>query len=245
MITTYQQMPKMATQNKPHPTKGEKDTITNRLEVKAKTTLTVLWNDLPSWQQDNQHIHSGYRPASNSYSKSFASLTHLHNESVNIYTHLIGALLALLAGLYTYSALRPRYEQATQQDVLVFLCFFGGAVACLGMSATYHTISNHSERVAGLGNKLDYLGYGPHTLEITKAACTDGRKGSSCSSGAASYPLSIMVLGAIWSWSGCIGRWLVISLGFARVPFQSMVTQCAVWRSISVIASLPLSFGLA
>lgn len=159
----------MVTQIKPRPTKGEEDTITDRLEAKAKTTLTVLWNDLPPWQQDNQHIHSGYRPASNSYSKSFASLTHLHNESVNIYTHLIGALLALLAGLYTYSALRPRYEQATQQDVLVFLCFFGGAVACLGMSATYHTISNHSEKVAGLGNKLDYLGYGSLMLEMTKA----------------------------------------------------------------------------
>jgi adiponectin receptor len=40
----------------------------------------------------------------------------------------------------------------------VFSCFFFGAVACLGMSATYHTISNHSHEVAVLGNKLDYLG---------------------------------------------------------------------------------------
>jgi adiponectin receptor len=62
--------------------------------------------------------------------------------------------------------LRPRYEQATQQDVLVFSCFFGGAVACLGMSATYHTISNHSERVTKLGNKLDYLGYKKHAVGL-------------------------------------------------------------------------------
>jgi adiponectin receptor len=138
--------------------KHEKPTLTTRLETKAAQTLTVLWNDIPAWLQDNQHIHSGYRPASNSYRKSFASLTHLHNESVNIYTHLVGAVLALLAGVYAHHSLRPRYERATQRDVLVFLCFFGGAVACLGMSAAYHTISNHSERVARMGNRLDYLG---------------------------------------------------------------------------------------
>ena len=136
----------------------KEDNLTNRLETKASEALTVLWNDLPTWLQDNQHIHSGYRPASNSYRKSLASLTHLHNESVNIYTHLVGAVLALLAGVYAYGALRPRYEQATGQDVRVFACFFGGAVACLGMSAAYHTVSNHSEKVARMGNRLDYLG---------------------------------------------------------------------------------------
>ena len=138
--------------------KDKTNTLTTRLETKASQTLTVLWNDLPAWLQDNQYIHSGYRPASNSYRKSLASLTHLHNESVNIYTHLAGAGLALLAAVYAYGALRPRYEQATGQDVRVFACFFGGAVACLGMSAAYHTVSNHSERVARMGNRLDYLG---------------------------------------------------------------------------------------
>ena len=144
----------------------KEDSLTTHLETKASRTLTVLWNDLPAWLQDNQHIHSGYRPASNSYRKSLASLTHLHNESVNIYTHLVGANLALLAGVYAHHSLRPRYERATQRDVLVFLCFFGGAVACLGMSATYHTISNHSERVARMGNRLDYLGYVMRTIAV-------------------------------------------------------------------------------
>ncbi len=34
---------------------------TARKEVKQ--LLTVLWDDLQSWQQDNHYIHSGYRPA--------------------------------------------------------------------------------------------------------------------------------------------------------------------------------------
>jgi adiponectin receptor len=127
-------------------------------EKKIEEKLTVLWNDLPSWQQDNHYIHSGYRPASNSYIKSAKSLGYLHNETVNIYTHLIGAILALAAGILMYSELYPRYQTATLEDVFVFCCFFFGAVTCLGMSATYHTISNHSLEVSSFGNKLDYLG---------------------------------------------------------------------------------------
>lgn len=131
---------------------------TKEVEEKVKQGLTVLWNDLPAWQQDNHYIQSGYRPASNSYSKSFSSLSYLHNESVNIYTHLIGAVAALGSSIFLYSTLAPRYETATSEDVAVFSCFFAGAIACLGMSATYHTISNHSHAVATFGNQLDYAG---------------------------------------------------------------------------------------
>lgn len=129
-----------------------------KVEVRIEDALTVLWDDLPSWQQDNQFIRSGYRPASGSFQKSFASLGYLHNESVNIYSHLLGAAIFILAGGIVYSAVKPRYETATSADVLAFSCFFAGAALCLGMSGTYHTISNHSHVVAKFGNKLDYVG---------------------------------------------------------------------------------------
>jgi adiponectin receptor len=129
-----------------------------KVEEKAKAALTVLWNDLPVWMRDNHYIHSGYRPQSNSYSKSAASLAYLHNETVNIFTHIIGAVMAAGTATFIYFSIRPRFHMATREDVLVFSCFFGGAMACLGMSATYHTISNHSEAVAKFGNRLDYIG---------------------------------------------------------------------------------------
>jgi hypothetical protein len=50
------------------------------------------WDDLPYWQRDNQHIHTGYRPASSSFLASFHSWTYLHNETVNIYTKIIKLL---------------------------------------------------------------------------------------------------------------------------------------------------------
>jgi adiponectin receptor len=127
-------------------------------ERKVEEKLIVLWDELSPWRQDNHYIQSGYRAQSNSYIKSWKSLGYLHNETVNIYSHLIGALLAAIAGVVLYNILEPRYDTATKEDIFVFGCYFAGAVACLGMSATYHTIQNHSHEVAIWGNKLDYLG---------------------------------------------------------------------------------------
>jgi adiponectin receptor len=129
-----------------------------KVEKSVENALTVLWDELPSWQQDNHYIHSGYRPASNSFQKSFASLGYLHNESVNIYSHLLGGIAFTLAGAILYQTIKPRYESATSADIFAFGCFFAGAALCLGMSGTYHTISNHSPTVARFGNKLDYVG---------------------------------------------------------------------------------------
>ena len=127
-------------------------------ENKFERALTVLWNDIPKWQQDNQYITSGYRPPTNSYKRSLASLGYIHNETVNIYTHLLGALAAILGSVYLYNIIHPRYEHATKDDVAVIACYFFGAASCLGMSATYHTISNHSPSVNRVGNQLDYVG---------------------------------------------------------------------------------------
>lgn len=93
-----------------------------------------------------------------SYVHAFQSLFYLHNESVNIWSHLVGALVAVACAAYVYYVIHPRYEEATSSDVFVFACFFTGAILCLGMSATYHALSDHSQTVAKWGNKLDYTG---------------------------------------------------------------------------------------
>lgn len=128
------------------------------LEKKVEKALLVLWDELPHWRRDNAFIISGYRPDSNSYLGSFKSLGYLHNESVNIWSHLLGAVAFLGLGGFLYTVIAPRYDTASPADLVVFACFFAGAVACLGMSATYHAISNHSPEVSKWGNKLDYSG---------------------------------------------------------------------------------------
>ncbi|KAI9830395.1 MAG: hypothetical protein M1826_004818 [Phylliscum demangeonii] len=130
----------------------------------ASTTSTppamlVAWDELAAWQRDNRYIRAGYRRASHSLRQSLLSLRYMHNESVNIYSHLIGALLFPVASLRLYyGPLGARYGTASTADVLAFGCFFAGVTSCLAMSATYHAISNHSPAVARLGNQLDYGG---------------------------------------------------------------------------------------
>lgn len=129
-----------------------------KAEKRLEDRLTVLWHEVHPWQQDNHYIHSGYRPASYSFRKSLKSLTYIHNETVNVYTHLLGAVAAVVGSFVLYAALRPRYDTATHEDMAMFGCFFLGATVCLGMSGIFHLTSNHSPHVQKTGNKLDYMG---------------------------------------------------------------------------------------
>lgn len=60
-------------------------------EENKQQNRTVQWHRLCLLQQDIQFITSGYRAASNSYTKSAASIRSIHNQSVNT------AQLALLS----------------------------------------------------------------------------------------------------------------------------------------------------
>lgn len=137
---------------------GRSENLVNIAKDAIKEELIVLWDNLPHWQRDNQYIVRGYRRATNSYRQCFASLSYMHNETVNIYTHLLGSLAFILLAPSFYNIIRMSCREASNDDLYVFSCFFAGAITCLGMSATYHTISNHSEAVHKFGNKLDYLG---------------------------------------------------------------------------------------
>lgn len=145
----------------PSPTNPLLNTL-RTAEEKIERTLLLTWNDLPHWRQDNAYIITGYRPTSASYTHSFLSIFTLHNESVNIWTHLLGALFFTSVGLgalyFSSHVIAPRYASAGHADVVALAGFFVGAFCCLGMSATFHALCNHSAEVARWGNKLDYTG---------------------------------------------------------------------------------------
>ena len=118
----------------------------------------LRFEELPPWQQDNHYITSQYRPVLRSYWRCFQSLIYTHNESINIWTHLLGAIIFPTTGLYLYLTYFSLFPTFTYADAIALSCFFLGATICLGMSATYHCISCHSHRVCVFGNSLDYLG---------------------------------------------------------------------------------------
>ncbi|KAF3918315.1 hypothetical protein ABW21_db0205703 [Orbilia brochopaga] len=123
------------------------DEVTATVE-KVAEQLTCAWDELQDWQS----------PATASYRKSLHSLSYWHNESVNIYTHLLGAIFFTLGSYVLYTVLAPRYPTATSADIYAFLSFFAGCLVCLGLSATYHTVCNHSAVAARWWNVMDYVG---------------------------------------------------------------------------------------
>ncbi|TGZ81436.1 putative hemolysin-III channel protein Izh2 [Ascodesmis nigricans] len=132
--------------------------VYHEAQRKVAHALTVMWDDLPAWMQDNHFIIRGYRPQSSSFKRSLGSLLYWHNESVNIYTHLLGSIGLIITGMYLHHVIAPRYPSSTIKDRMVIGTFFLCEATCLALSATFHTISNHSVPVAKFGNQLDYLG---------------------------------------------------------------------------------------
>jgi adiponectin receptor len=132
----------------------EDTALLNKIEKK----LLIAWDDLPDWSKDNGYIRTGFRPISKSYWKCLQSCFYLHNETGNIYTHLLAALwmIALPIALYPYS--RDRYPTAGADDWIVFALFFLGGASCFTLSTIYHVLSNHSHAVHDITHQLDYLG---------------------------------------------------------------------------------------
>jgi hypothetical protein len=80
--------------------------------------------DAPFWLTDNAYILSGYRQINNSYYRCILSLFYLHNELINVYTHLIGTLACLC--LYLLDELSI-HATTSSYDRLALLCFLSGA----------------------------------------------------------------------------------------------------------------------
>ena len=105
-------------------------------EARART---VPVEEIPEWQQDNKYIIRGYRLAKADYVEVFTSLTFLHNETCNVYSHLIGALLLpIIAAVFLWSLSATRFHNVLATDYVMFAFFFCCAECCLGLQ---HTLS--------------------------------------------------------------------------------------------------------
>ncbi|KAJ0413350.1 hemolysin-III related-domain-containing protein [Aspergillus carlsbadensis] len=117
---------------------------------KAGSPVLLSFDEMPEWfrRESNRWILLGYRPISGSARASFCSWSYIHNESVTIYSHLIPAVLFLFS----------EYSRVTAADFVAFSIFILAGVICLSLSATYHTLMNHSQYVEHLYLRLDMLG---------------------------------------------------------------------------------------
>ncbi|KAK6529720.1 hypothetical protein TWF281_008883 [Arthrobotrys megalospora] len=118
----------------------------------------LSFQEIPDWHKDNEFILHGYRPEFKSARACFNSLYYLHNETVNIYTHLIPAALTILAEGFFFQYLDKYYPKATKADHIIFAFFILTAVICYLISSTYHTMMCHSEHISHLWLRVDFVG---------------------------------------------------------------------------------------
>ena len=147
------------------PHKGSPDSLSSAARnvaasrpAESRKVRLISYEELPEWHQDNEYIRHGYRPISGSARISFRSWTYIHNETANIYTHLVPAIMFLLGEWYILQYLITRYHTVTGPDIFVFSFFLLCTVICYGVSVTYHTLMNHSNKVEKLWLRMDLVG---------------------------------------------------------------------------------------
>lgn len=120
------------------------DQLAQAIKHGAKRLLTI--DEIPSDWQHNPHILCGYRFYGNKMQCVY-SILRIHNETGNIWTHIIGFFFVLAIGIYWY----PRstsYEIATPTDKLVCAVFLFAALECLACSTIWHTFCNFANVTA-------------------------------------------------------------------------------------------------
>jgi len=107
--------------------------------------------DMPQWFQEKAGgcILRGYRPCHQTYSFYLRSLLSLHNETINIWTHVVGALFFL------WQALAMPFVGDFNSFLLLFAV---GGLLCFGASSLFHLLLPHGPRAYGILLKADYAG---------------------------------------------------------------------------------------
>lgn len=117
-----------------------------------------FYHELDEWQKDNHYIKSGYVRETSSYRKCLNSLAYLHNETVNIYSHLVPAILVVSFVILLLSNKIMLIESTSFLERLNFIQFCLAAITCLSLSAMFHLFKSHSHVVCKFGNQCDYFG---------------------------------------------------------------------------------------
>uniref|UniRef100_I2CP54 Uncharacterized protein n=1 Tax=Nannochloropsis gaditana (strain CCMP526) TaxID=1093141 RepID=I2CP54_NANGC len=109
----------------------------------------------PSFQHI-PHITIGYRVGF-SLRHCLASLFTFHNESINIWSHLLGTMyvFSVLVSFLRLERLHPNVDPIEYKAILTFLL---SAVACLSFSTCYHTFGCMSERAFKFLLRMDLVG---------------------------------------------------------------------------------------
>ncbi|XP_026885478.1 progestin and adipoQ receptor family member 3a isoform X1 [Electrophorus electricus] len=121
------------------------------------------YEQVPGFLRENPYITDGYRAYLTSR-LCIKSLFILSNETVNIWSHLLGFLLFFLLGLYDMIAVLPVIG-ATREDYVIYSIGLFCYQVCMLCSVGYHLFCCHrSEKTSRRWMALDYAGISIGTL---------------------------------------------------------------------------------
>ncbi|KAK6334075.1 hypothetical protein TWF696_002577 [Orbilia brochopaga] len=115
-----------------------------RAITKAREGQLLSYADLPTPWKVNSYILSGYRFSEKKLDCVLSAFTHIHNETCNIWTHLLGFVFVLMLGFYLYPASK-NFALHTTADRYINALFFLAAAKALACSTIWHTMSSIAE----------------------------------------------------------------------------------------------------
>jgi adiponectin receptor len=120
--------------------------------------VLLALEEAPKWYDINPFILTGYRHQTNSLLACLTSWTYVHNESGNIYSHLIPAVAAIFGHRFLYNYLRAEYTNLKEKDWTIISLQLWAVLVCMSTSTMYHTMICHSAKVAHNCLMYDYIG---------------------------------------------------------------------------------------
>lgn len=103
----------------------------------AASKLVVAIHELPQWMQKDKYIKHGYRRQQHGFRGCFDSLWYIHNETVNIWSHLL--TMMFMCGLLAWTvipSLHSHYDFAIT-DLRVLQFYLLANIGTLGFSVRF------------------------------------------------------------------------------------------------------------
>ena len=123
--------------------------------VSSSTHYHLLdFHELPAFLKHNKYILTKYRRV-RTYAECWTSIFKIHNETINVWTHILGTVWFLYLGialLYSFPL------EVRLGDYMIFGWFFVCALKCFINSALFHVFQCHSPQAHFRFCCLDHLG---------------------------------------------------------------------------------------
>lgn len=130
------------------------DIETQKLVSRNPTPKLISFNECPEYLKDNDYIRGGYR-AHFTYQQARESLFYLHNEFLNVWTHLLGSLFCFCFLIYTWTG-QANLEAVGDKILLtVYICM---GIYTLFFSSMFHLHICVSKKAYEFWGCLDFSG---------------------------------------------------------------------------------------